>query len=178
MRLAHQFIQINTAGFISGKNNYMVCWQFLNSISRNCPLLVQLIHIKDITVCQHLYEFNKNLCSAGSIVHRSVMVVQRNPYCLCYGIQFESVQCRKQETCHTYSIYIGKIMFDFQSVAVLHNESHIEVCIVCNHHCTLAEFKELRQNLFDGRSIHDHAVIDAGKLFDTERNRNFGVYKC
>ena len=69
-------------------------------------------------------------------------------------------------------------MFDFQSVAVLHNESHIEVCIVCNHHCTLAEFKELRQNLFDGRSIHDHAVIDAGKLFDTERNRNFWVYKC
>ena len=32
MRLAYQFIQINTTRFISGKNNYMVCRQFLNGI--------------------------------------------------------------------------------------------------------------------------------------------------
>ena len=68
-------------------------------------------------------------------------------------------------------------MLDPQSVAVLHNESHIEICIVCNHHCTLAEFKKFRQNLLDRRGIHDHTVIDTGKLLDTERDRDFRVYK-
>ena len=68
-------------------------------------------------------------------------------------------------------------MLDSQSVTVFHNESHVKVRIMCNHYRPLAEFKEFWQNFFDCRRIHYHAVINACKLFNTERDRYFWVYK-
>ena len=156
----------------------MVGRQFPDSIYRDSSLLIQHIHIPDITLFQHLYKFHKNLRSTCSIIYCPVMIFQRNTNCFCYCIQLKSVQCRKQETGHTYCIYISKIMFNSQSVTVFHNKSHIKIRIVRNHNRALAEFKEFRKHFLDSRGIHDHTVIDTGQLFNTKRNRYLWIYKC
>ena len=46
-----------------------------------------------------------------------------------------------------------------------------------NHYSPPAEFFKAGQNLLNGRRVCHHIVIDTGKLFDPERNRDPGIYK-
>ena len=45
------------------------------------------------------------------------------------------------------------------------------------HSRPFAEFQELRQNLLNSGCVHDHAVIDAGQLFNSKWNGHLGVDK-
>ena len=49
MWLADQFIEIHTSGLISRQNDRMICRQLLNCIHRYISLLVQRIHIKNVS---------------------------------------------------------------------------------------------------------------------------------
>ena len=106
------------------------------------------------------------------------MIFQRNTDCLGNRIQLKTIQRRKQKSRHTNRIHIGKIMLNSLPVTVFHNKSHIEIRIVRNHDRALTKFQKLRKHFLDRRCPHNHAVINAGQLFNTERNRNFRIDKC
>ena len=177
MGLTYQLVQIDPSGFISCKNNSMVCGQLSDGIRRNRTLTVHLIHIKNISFFQHLYKPHKNLCGTCRIIHSSVVMIKRNTYCLGYRIQFKTVQGRKKESGHTNGIHISKIIRNPLPFTVFNNKAHIKVRIMGHHHAALTEFQEFRQYFFNGRRIQNHRIIDTGQLFDSERNGHFRVYK-
>ena len=177
MGLAHQLVEIDPSRLVSCKNNRMICGQFLDRIYGDASVPVQLVHVKNIPLSQHFHELHKNLRRACRVVHRPVMMGKRDSHRFCHRIQLEPVQRRQEESRHPHSIYIGKFPRKPLSFTVFDNKAHIKIRVVSNHHRIPAEFQEFRQYGMNVRGVHDHGIIDAGKLLDPIGNRNLRIYK-
>ena len=106
-----------------------------------------------------------------------MMIQQRNIQCFRYRIQFEPIQSRQKHPGKTYRIHIGKILFDSKAFAVFNDKAHVKSGIVRHHDRTFGKFQKFWQNFFNGLCIHNHAVVDAGQLFDFKGNRHLGIDK-
>ena len=71
------------------------------------------------------------------------MMIQGNANRLGYGIQLKTVQRRQQESGHSHSIHISKIIGNSQTVTVFYNKAHIKVRIVGNHSGSLTKFQKV-----------------------------------
>ena len=177
MGLAHQLVEVDPSRLVSCKNNRMICGQFLDRIYGDASVPVQLVHVKNIPLSQHFHELHKNLRRACRVVHRPVMMGKRDSHRFCHRIQLEPVQRRQEESRHPHGIYIGKFPRKPLSFTVFDNKAHIKIRVVSNHHRIPAEFQEFRQYGMNVRGVHDHGIIDAGKLLDPIGNRNLRIYK-
>ena len=86
MGLRYKGIQIRPADIISCKNNRMVGRKLPNRIPVAGAEPVQPFQIIDVPVLQHLDKFHKNLRCGPRIIHRTVMILQRNIQGLRYYI--------------------------------------------------------------------------------------------
>ena len=144
MRLAYQLVQIDTAGLISHENNGMVSGQLLNGVRGNLSLLIQLVYIRNISFPAHFHKFLENTCRTLCVINRTMVMIQGNANCLGNGIQLKTVQRRQQESCHTYRIHIGEIIWDSHTVTILYNKTHIEICVVGYHCSSFTKFQKFR----------------------------------
>ena len=97
---------------------------------------------------------------------------------LCKRIQLIIVKIRHKKLCKKHCVYNGSIHIYTNLLCLIDYEARIEFRIMCNHDSSLAEFKELRQNLFYLRCIHNHLVINVSKRLDSEWDRNLRINKC
>ena len=177
MGLAHQLVEIDPARLVSCKYNRMIRGQFLDRIYGDASVPVQLVHVKNVPFSQHFHELHKNLRRTRRVVHRPVVMVKRDSHCFCHRIQLEPVQRRQEESGHSYGVHIGEFLRKPLSFAVFDNKTHIKIRVVSHQYRVFAEFHKFRQHGMNVRSVHDHRIINAGKLFDPVGNGNLRIYK-
>ena len=153
----------------------MVGGHFPHHIFRYFSLFIQLIQVHNIPFLHHLQEFHEDMCRTLRVIHRAVVIVQRNAHRLCHRIQLETVQARQKKTCHRHGIGNGKLPADSLKFTVPLDKTHIEACVVRHHDGPLTELHKLRQHRLDHRSVKHHTVVDMGQLFDPERDRRLRV---
>ena len=117
------------------------------------------------------------MCRTLGVVHRPMMVVQRNSHRLRNRIQLKTVQTRQKEPCHRNRICGRKLPLDPLKLTVSLNKTHIKSRIVSHHHSSFAELHEFRQYLLNHRRVHHHAVVDMGQRLNPKRNRRLRIDK-
>ena len=178
MGLTDKLIKIDPPRFVSGKDHCVISRQFLDGVYRYASLSVQGVQIKNITFLEHSHKLYKYIRRTGRVVNGSVMMAQGHSYRLGDSVQLKTVQGRKKEPCHSHSIYISKILGDLLPSAVFYNKAHIKIRIVGYHYRPFAEFHKFRQDRLDIGRVHNHRIVDAGKLLNPVGNRYFRIYKC
>ena len=122
MGLAYQLVQIDTAGLIPHENNGMVSSSFLMvsgetfpcSFSLSTSVISLSLHIPTNSRKYVPYTLRHQLHDGDDL---------GNANCLGNGIQLKTVQRRQQESCHTYRIHIGEIIWNSHAVTILYNKN-------------------------------------------------------
>ena len=155
----------------------MIRRQLLNRIDRDCTLFIQLIKVYNASLFAHLDKLDENLCRTCRIIHRTMMIIKRHTYCLGNRIQLETIQCRKEKSCHTHRIHCGKRIRKAKTLTIFLNKSSIKPGIVSHKNRTLTKFQKLWKHHFNRRCIQHHAVVDSGQLFNSIGNRHLRIDK-
>ena len=152
--------------------------KLLDGVLIHLTFFIKLINIRNIPVVKHFNHLDKYVCSRSSIINRPVVAFKYNIKMLCKRIQLIIMKIWHKKLCKKHCVYNGSIHIYTNLLCLIDYKARIEFRIMCNHNSTLAEFKELRQNLLYLRCIHNHLVINVRKCLNSERNRNLRINKC
>ena len=152
--------------------------KLLDGVLIHLTFFIKLINVRNIPVVKHFNHLDKYVCSRSSIVNRPVVAFKYNIKMLCKRIQLIIMKIRHKKLCQKHCVYNGSIHIYTNLLCLIDYEARIEFRIMCNHDGSLAEFNELRQNLFYLRCIHNHLVINVRKRLNSEWDRNLRIDKC
>ncbi len=177
MRQRHQPVEVHASDVVLRQQDGVIRGQLLHHFRGRFVLSRQVIQRSNVPLLQHLREAQKDERGALGVVHRPMMILQRNMERFGHRIQSVSRKLRQENPRERYGIHHGEVTGKPHIVAVFPQKAHVKIRVVRHHYGGVAKREELWQDLRDGRRGKHHVVVNTGQLFNLIGNGYFGIDK-
>ena len=177
MGLGNQPVQVHAPRVVLRQDDGMVGGKAFDDVRVGIAQRVHFFQGVPSVLLQHFTEADENLRRGLRIIHRSVVVFQRNAQSFGHRIQGMLRLVGKQDSCNAHRVHIGIVKGKRLSGRVLPNKTGVKTRVVRHQHAAFTEGEKFRQHLLNGRSARHHFVVDAGELFDLKGNGYLGIYE-
>ena len=183
MRLSHKPVQVDPSHIVFCQNDGMVCREFFYQIHAGGTFCVQLPQSADVLLPQHLNKPDKNPRRTLCVIHRPVVILQRNVQGLGHRIQSVFGLVGQQHPGNAHRVHISERLLrpaGLQSLppCVLQDETHVKPCIMGHKHASPAELQKFRQYFLNQTGILYHIIVNARELLDLKGNGHLRIDKC
>ena len=139
MGLRNQPVQVHPPDVVLRQNDGVIGSHLLNDVRVGLPHGVDFCQSIRPLLQEHLAQFNENLRGTFRIVHRTMMIFQRNIQGLCHRIQSMFRLVGQKHPGNAHGIHIGNVGFDSLPSGIFQNKTHIKVGIVRHQNTALTK---------------------------------------